>query len=122
MTIHGEVVRLEPTHGFGFIRDDRQGDWFFVAAACGAAGSSLWVGERVAFTAGMDTPNGPRATDIHHESAGVTPTRLLLFDIDGTLVLTGGAGKRAMHRAFQDLSAWPTRLPACRWPAAPTAT
>lgn len=29
-------------------------------------------------------------------------TRLLLFDIDGTLVLTGGAGKRAMDRAFED--------------------
>lgn len=28
-------------------------------------------------------------------------TRLLLFDIDGTLVLTGGAGKRAMDRAFE---------------------
>jgi len=27
-------------------------------------------------------------------------TRLVLFDIDGTLVLTGGAGKRAMDRAF----------------------
>jgi phosphoglycolate phosphatase-like HAD superfamily hydrolase len=30
-------------------------------------------------------------------------TRLLLFDIDGTLVLTGGAGARAMLRAFTDL-------------------
>lgn len=29
--------------------------------------------------------------------------RLLLFDIDGTLVLTGGAGKRAMERAFEEL-------------------
>lgn len=29
--------------------------------------------------------------------------RLLLFDIDGTLVLTGGAGKRAMDRAFEEL-------------------
>lgn len=28
--------------------------------------------------------------------------RLLLFDIDGTLVLTGGAGKRAMDRAFAE--------------------
>lgn len=28
-------------------------------------------------------------------------SRLLLFDIDGTLVLTGGAGKRAMDRAFE---------------------
>jgi phosphoglycolate phosphatase-like HAD superfamily hydrolase len=30
-------------------------------------------------------------------------TRLLLFDIDGTLVLTGGAGARAMQRAFTEL-------------------
>src|SRR5476649_2882789 len=28
---------------------------------------------------------------------------LILFDIDGTLVLTGGAGGRAMARAFEDL-------------------
>src|SRR5689334_15624731 len=33
------------------------------------------------------------------------PTRVLLFDIDGTLVLTGGAGSRAMTQAFQDLFA-----------------
>jgi phosphoglycolate phosphatase-like HAD superfamily hydrolase len=29
--------------------------------------------------------------------------RLLLFDIDGTLLLTGGAGTRAMTRAFADM-------------------
>ena len=34
-------------------------------------------------------------------------TRLLLFDIDGTLVATGGAGQRAMNRAFQDVFAVP---------------
>lgn len=32
----------------------------------------------------------------------MTP-RLVLFDIDGTLLLTGGAGKRSMDRAFEDL-------------------
>jgi len=32
-------------------------------------------------------------------------TRVLLFDIDGTLVLTGGAGVRAMSRAFEDVFA-----------------
>ena len=31
------------------------------------------------------------------------PGTVLLFDIDGTLVLTGGAGGRAMTRAFEDL-------------------
>ena len=29
--------------------------------------------------------------------------KVILFDIDGTLVLTGGAGVRAMARAFEDL-------------------
>ena len=29
--------------------------------------------------------------------------QLILFDIDGTLVLTGGAGQRAMNRAFHDV-------------------
>ena len=29
--------------------------------------------------------------------------KLLLFDIDGTLVLTGGAGKRSMDRAFEEV-------------------
>ncbi|MCX6551849.1 MAG: HAD family hydrolase [Acidobacteria bacterium] len=29
--------------------------------------------------------------------------KLLLFDVDGTLVLTGGAGVRAMNRAFLDV-------------------
>ena len=30
-------------------------------------------------------------------------TQLLLFDIDGTLLLSGGAGKRALNRAFKEL-------------------
>jgi phosphoglycolate phosphatase-like HAD superfamily hydrolase len=30
-------------------------------------------------------------------------TKLILFDIDGTLVLTGGAGLRSMTRAFEDV-------------------
>jgi phosphoglycolate phosphatase len=34
-------------------------------------------------------------------------TKVILFDIDGTLVLTGGAGARAMTRAFEDLFAVP---------------
>jgi phosphoglycolate phosphatase len=29
--------------------------------------------------------------------------KIVLFDIDGTLVLTGGAGSRAMNRAFEDV-------------------
>ena len=32
-----------------------------------------------------------------------SPTTLVLFDIDGTLLLSGGAGKRALTRAFEEL-------------------
>ena len=32
---------------------------------------------------------------------------LVLFDIDGTLVLTGGAGVRAMSRAFEEVFSIP---------------
>jgi phosphoglycolate phosphatase len=38
-------------------------------------------------------------------AAKAKETRVLLFDIDGTLVLTGGAGQRAMARAFEELFA-----------------
>ena len=34
-------------------------------------------------------------------------TKVILFDIDGTLVLTGGAGARAMSQAFEDLFSIP---------------
>lgn len=68
MIIHGEVVRLEPAHGFGFLRDDALGDWFFVDAGVRTGGlAALWVGARVGFRHER-TPNGPRATDIHLES------------------------------------------------------
>jgi phosphoglycolate phosphatase len=36
--------------------------------------------------------------------------KLVLFDIDGTLVLTGGAGKRALSRACEDLVGHPDAL------------
>ncbi len=69
MTIHGDVVRLEPSHGFGFIRDDQHGEWFFVEAGVRTGGmAALWTGARVGFTS-EHTPSGPRATDIHHESS-----------------------------------------------------
>jgi phosphoglycolate phosphatase len=36
--------------------------------------------------------------------------KLVLFDIDGTLVLTGGAGLRAMNRACEEMAARPDAL------------
>src|SRR3954466_9058441 len=36
--------------------------------------------------------------------------RLILFDIDGTLVLTGGAGARAMSHAFEQVFGVPDAL------------
>ena len=36
--------------------------------------------------------------------------KVLLFDIDGTLVLTGGAGARAMMRAFEEVFGMPNAL------------
>ena len=69
MAIYGEIVRLEPSLGFGFIRDDHHGDWFFVASGLRKGGiDGLWVRERVAFSEEW-TPSGPRATDIHHEQS-----------------------------------------------------
>lgn len=37
-------------------------------------------------------------------SGAVSRPTVLLFDIDGTLILTGGAGRRAMERAFADVT------------------
>ena len=45
--------------------------------------------------------------------AGVRAPTVLLFDIDGTLVTTGGAGRRAMERAFEQLTG---RRDATRFP------
>lgn len=68
MTIHGEIVRLEPALGFGFLRDDCYGDWFFVTAGIRSGRiDDVWVGARVGFEM-EPTPSGPRATDIHLES------------------------------------------------------
>src|SRR5437867_7616575 len=39
-----------------------------------------------------------------------TMRKLVLFDIDGTLVLTGGAGIRAMNRACEEMVGHPHAL------------
>src|SRR5438270_13827104 len=52
-------------------------------------------------------PKGPEpatfAAKASRPAIDATRASLLLFDIDGTLVLTGGAGRRAMSLAFEDV-------------------
>lgn len=67
MRIHGEVVRLDPARGFGFLRDAGNGDWFFVAAGVRGGPETLRVGAHVTFEYEA-TFQGPRATDIAIES------------------------------------------------------
>lgn len=67
MRIHGEVVRLDPARGFGFLRDAGNGDWFFVAAGVRGGAETLRVGAHVTFEYEA-TFQGPRATDIAIES------------------------------------------------------
>src|SRR5215218_1772808 len=45
-----------------------------------------------------------------HTTAMATTNRILLFDIDGTLVTTGGAGAVAWRRAFEDLHGIPADI------------
>src|SRR6478672_10241261 len=47
-------------------------------------------------------PKG-RAPATSAAKSKTSASTLILFDIDGTLVLTGGAGGRAMTRAFEEL-------------------
>jgi cold shock CspA family protein len=64
---YGNIVRIEAERGFGFIHDDGGMDWFFVAEDIrDGRFDAVWVGARVGFTP-RSTPNGPRASDIHHE-------------------------------------------------------
>src|SRR4051812_10962175 len=48
-------------------------------------------------------PPKVRAPATFAAKAELSARTLLLFDIDGTLVLTGGAGGRAMTRAFEEV-------------------
>src|SRR5262245_26104691 len=55
---------------------------------------------------------GPNSSAVHgcgrtFSRRPVVTQHVILFDIDGTLVLTGGAGGRAMARAFEELAGVP---------------
>src|SRR5918995_3168340 len=45
-----------------------------------------------------------------HTTAMATTSRILLFDIDGTLVTTGGAGAAPRRRAVEDLRGLPADI------------
>ena len=64
---YGNITRLEPEHGYGFLIDDAGMDWFFVREGVrGTAFDDLWLDERVGFSSEW-TGKGPRAIDIHFE-------------------------------------------------------
>jgi cold shock CspA family protein len=63
----GNITRMLPEHGYGFLIDDAGLDWFFVREDIrGGNFAALWLDQRVAFEY-QSTPSGPRATDIHFE-------------------------------------------------------
>src|SRR3954447_1773588 len=43
------------------------------------------------------------APELRSTARGSCSTRLVLFDIDGTLLLSDGAGRRAIHRALIEI-------------------
>src|SRR5215210_8747776 len=55
---------------------------------------------------GGGSPSGP----VPYARAMGGAYRILLFDIDGTLVATGGAGAAAWRRAFEDLHGIPADI------------
>lgn len=66
--LRGEITRLEPELGFGWIVDDAGMDWFFVRDGVrGGLLERLTRGGRVVFDFEW-TPKGPRATAIARES------------------------------------------------------
>src|SRR5262249_31695506 len=52
-------------------------------------------------------PSGPPDRDAVDIRAGMPRGTVFLFDIDGTLLLTGGAGRRAFEQAFADVCGRP---------------
>ena len=64
---YGNISRVVPEHGYGFIIDDAGLEWFFVIDGLRERTfEGIWLDERVGFTYEW-TPKGPRATDIHFE-------------------------------------------------------
>jgi cold shock CspA family protein len=98
---YGHITRVEPALGFGWLVDEAGIDYFFVREGVRAGVfERLTKGEHVTF-------DSEGAARLQHQVRVSARSRvsLLLFDIDGTLLLSGGAGIRAMTRAFEDVFA-----------------
>lgn len=64
---NGNITRMLPEHGYGFLVDDAGLDWFFVREGIRYGNfAALWLNERVTFSYEW-SESGPRATDIHFE-------------------------------------------------------
>src|ERR1700741_4362878 len=98
----GTIKRLVRDRGFGFIRDDGGQEWFFHRSSVEGSFDQLNEGQRVHFEE-EPSAKGPRAGSVRSEGGYRPLTKVILFDIDGTLVLTGGAGVRGMSSAFEVL-------------------
>ncbi len=62
---YGNISRLVPAHGYGFLVDDNGIEWFFLAEGVrGGVFDEIWPDERVGFSAGWP-PEGPRAVPVH---------------------------------------------------------
>ena len=105
----GTIKRLVRDRGFGFIRDEGGQEWFFHRSSVQGSFDSLNEGQRVGFDE-EPSAKGPRAGNVRGEECRTSASTLILFDIDGTLVLTGGAGGRAMSLAFEEIFAIAERL------------
>ena len=84
----GTIKRLVRDRGFGFIRDDGGQEWFFHRSSVQGSFDQLNEGQRVSFDE-EPSAKGPAGRQRAQRRL------ILFFDIDGTLVLTGGAGGRA---------------------------
>src|ERR1700710_2469244 len=104
----GSIKRLVRDRGFGFIRDEGGQEWFFHRSSVQGSFDSLNEGQRVSFDE-EPSAKGPRPGTSGAKTRASAST-LLLFDIDGTLVLTGGAGGRAMSLAFEEVFGVPDAL------------
>ena len=98
----GTIKRLVRDRGFGFIRDDRGQEWFFHRSAVQNGTFDHLNEGRTSQLRRRALRKGPARRQRKRRSR-LTQTGLILFDIDGTLIVTGGAGQRALDRAFEQL-------------------